>query len=196
MERSMARTVDELLVLLQEGDESAADELKGLLATNAQKAAKAERELKMKTDTGLRERYPRALRAFDKGKLRLSDDMDDDAVIAALKDKEEEYAELGVPIDPALAQKPATPVEDGGDMPVTPAVDAAKALAGGRGPTSPGGQPRDLVAEYFDLMKGSTEHDRARANSILVELNQTRQQDKIDQITAALEARPIILKGI
>jgi hypothetical protein len=186
----MAKSVDELLVLVAEGDEEAAGELRTLLGSKDREAALARRDLKLKTDVTLKERYPRALRAFDKGRLKFTDNMSEAEMLDALRDKEEELAELGVAVDPPTSASGA-PVE-----PVAVETDPAKALSGGKAASSPGGSPRDLVAEYFDAMKGSTEHDRAKANNILVELNQAKQQDKIDQITRSLEARPIILKGI
>jgi hypothetical protein len=183
-------TIDDLLELVAAGDEEAGGRLKAMLGSKDREAAILKRDIRLKTDATLRERYPRALRAYDKGKLKLTDDMDDNSLVDLLKEVESDYAEMGVPVEAHTAAS-GTPVE-----PVVVASDPALALSGGRAAGSPGGSPRDLVAEYFDAAKGSTVHDQARANNILVELNQTRQRDKIDQITRSLEARPITLNNI
>lgn len=179
--------LDELLERVAAGDDEAAAELKSLYASQAKTAAVAQRDLKLKTDSALRERYPRALRAWEKGKLRLGEDVDGDALMEALREKEEEYAEMGVPVETKATATPPVATPAGGDG----ADDPAEALSGAVGASSPGGQVRDLVAEYFDAIKGSTTHDQARANSLLVELNQGRQAEKIQQITESLSARPI-----
>jgi hypothetical protein len=188
----MPKSVDELLALAAEGDEEAQAEIKNLFSSKEREATIAKRDLKLKTDATLRDRYPRALRAWDKGKLKLTEDMTEDALIDALKDKEDEYAELGVPVgDPSAA--PPTPVVE----PVASgesASDPAQALAGGKAASSPGGQPRDMVTEFFDALKGPTPHDRARAFAILPELNKTEGgKDKIRQITSMLEASDIVV---
>lgn len=198
----MLKTIDELLALVSEGDEDAQAEIRERFASAEREKAIVARDLKLKTDATLKERYPRALRAYEKGRLRLTDDMDEAAMLEALKDKEEELAELGVAVEPAAAAPAATP--EGGGAPVKPVEDddPAKALSGARGAGSPGGQPRDLVAEWADAMKGTTKHDRARANAILVELNNfgqknpERAQQMMDQINSYLEARPIPTRGM
>ncbi len=192
------KSIDELMQAVAEGDEEAQTELRERFLTVEQDKARVARDLKLKTDTTLRERYPRALRAWEKGKLKLADDMDDAALVEALKEQEEFFAEMGVPVEtsPAQAASPATDPE-GGEVPVKPVDDPAKALAGGRAAQSPGGQPRDYVAEWMDAMKGSTIRDRERANAIIVELNAfgqrnpERAQAMMDQINASIEARPI-----
>jgi len=198
----MLKTIDELLALVSEGDEDAQAEIRERFASAEREKAIVARDLKLKTDATLKERYPRALRAYEKGRLRLTDDMDEAAMLEALKDKEEELAELGVAVEPAAAAPVAAP--EGGEVPVKPVEDddPAKALSGARGAGSPGGQPRDLVAEWADAMKGTTKHDRAKANAILVELNNfgqknpERAQQMMDQINSYLEARPIPTRGM
>jgi len=179
--------LDELLERVAAGDDEAAAELKSLYASQAKTAAVAQRDLKLKTDSALRERYPRALRAWEKGKLKLGEDVDGDALVEALKEQEDFLAEMGVPVEVATTKAPVVETPASGDG----ANDPAEALSGAVGASSPGGQVRDLVAEYFDAIKGSTVHDQARANSLLVELNQGRQAEKIQQITESLSARPI-----
>lgn len=191
----MARSVDELLELIEAGDDEAKEELRNVLAVSKQEAASRARELRLKTDNALKDRYPRALRAYEKGRLKLGGDLSDDDLIAALADKEEELAELGVPLGDALVPSGNTgsgdDTDDGTDDESAP--DPAKALAGGRAASSPGGQPRDLVGEAIEAYKkATTEHDLAKAHSILVELNKNpATRGKVDLITKALEARPI-----
>ena len=186
------KSIEELLQLAAEGDEEAQAEIKARFEATQQESLSAKRELKLKTDSTLKERYPRALRAWEKGKLRLSENMTEDELMDALREKEEEYAEMGVPVNlqPAATEQQPPTGEPGGDGD-DDNDDPAKALAGAGGSAGPAGQPRDHVAEYFDALAGSTTHDRARANRILVELQNTELRHKIDEITRRLEAPPI-----
>lgn len=190
----MQHTIDELIQLAAEGDEEAQTELKARFDLAQQGKSQAERTLKLKTDTALRERFPRALTAWEKGYVNIPDGLDDTALADALRAEETKLADLGVPIETQVTQ--TTPVVEDGEGNVAVTVDPAQALSGGKAASSPGGAPRDLVSEYFQHLKGETIHDRAKANSILVELNKTRQHDKIRQITQQLEARPIMLDTI
>lgn len=186
------KSIEELLQLAAEGDEEAQAEIKARFEATQQESLSAKRELKLKTDNTLKERYPRALRAWEKGKLRLSENMTEDELMDALREKEEEYAEMGVPVNlqPAATEQQPPTGEPGGDGD-DDNDDPARALAGAGGSAGPAGQPRDHVAEYFDALAGSTTHDRARANRILVELQNTELRHKIDEITRRLEAPPI-----
>ncbi len=186
------KSIEELLQLAAEGDEEAQAEIKARFEATQQESLSAKRELKLKTDNTLKERYPRALRAWEKGKLRLSENMTEDELLDALREKEEEYAEMGVPVSlqPAATEQHPPTSEPGGDDDDDD-DDPAKALAGAGGSAGPAGQPRDHVAEYFDALAGSTTHDRARANRILVELQKPELRHKIDEITRRLEAQPI-----
>ena len=186
------KSIEELLQLAAEGDEEAQAEIKARFEATQQESLSAKRELKLKTDNTLKERYPRALRAWEKGKLRLSENMTEDELLDALREKEEEYAEMGVPVNlqPAATEQQPPTGEPGGDGDDDD-DDPAKALAGAGGSAGPAGQPRDHVAEYFDALAGSTTHDRARANRILVELQKPELRHKIDEITRRLEAQPI-----
>lgn len=186
------KSIEELLQLAAEGDEEAQAEIKARFEATQQESLSAKRELKLKTDNTLKERYPRALRAWEKGKLRLSENMTEDELLDALREKEEEYAEMGVPVNlqPAATEQQPPTGEPGGDGD-DDNDDPARALAGAGGSAGPAGQPRDHVAEYFDALAGSTTHDRARANRILVELQKPELRHKIDEITRRLEAPPI-----
>jgi len=186
------KSIEELLQLAAEGDEEAQAEIKARFEATQQESLSAKRELKLKTDNTLKERYPRALRAWEKGKLRLSENMTEDELLDALREKEEEYAEMGVPVNlqPAATEQQPPTGEPGGDGD-DDNDDPARALAGAGGSAGPAGQPRDHVAEYFDALAGSTTHDRARANRILVELQKPELRHKIEEITRRLEAQPI-----
>ena len=186
------KSIEELLQLAAEGDEEAQAEIKARFEATQQESLSAKRELKLKTDNTLKERYPRALRAWEKGKLRLSENMTEDELLDALREKEEEYAEMGVPVNlqPAATEQQPPTGEPGGDGD-DDNDDPAKALAGAGGSAGPAGQPRDHVAEYFDALAGSTTHDRARANRILVEIQKPELRHKIEEITRRLEAQPI-----
>ena len=186
------KSIEELLQLAAEGDEEAQAEIKARFEATQQESLSAKRELKLKTDSTLKERYPRALRAWEKGKLRLSENMTEDELMDALREKEEEYAEMGVPVSlqPAATEQQPPTGEPGGDGD-DDNDDPARALAGAGGSAGPAGQPRDHVAEYFDALAGSTTHDRARANRILVELQKPELRHKIEEITRRLEAQPI-----
>lgn len=186
------KSIEELLQLAAEGDEEAQAEIKARFEATQQESLSAKRELKLKTDSTLKERYPRALRAWEKGKLRLSENMTEDELLDALREKEEEYAEMGVPVNlqPAATEQQPPTGEPGGDGD-DDNDDPARALAGAGGSAGPAGQPRDHVAEYFDALAGSTTHDRARANRILVELQKPELRHKIEEITRRLEAQPI-----
>jgi len=180
-------TIQELVQLVAEGDEEAQEQLVKALAEKDQRISSAERDLKLKTDKALRERYPRAFRAYDRGKLDLHT-LDDDELVSALEAKENEYAELGVPLSDVVEIEPGA---------VTPTPDPAQALVGGGATSGPGGAPRDYVYEIVELMnKGTTVHDQAKWQKMLVELNKEGRKDKIAEITQMLEARPIVPEGI
>jgi hypothetical protein len=183
-------TKEELLQRIQDGDEDAIEELSNLITGLEGSVASAARDLKLKTDKAWRDRYPRALRAFDIGKLNLGSVSDDD-LAAALEDKENELAELGVPLETS-AEVTAKKEEEVPVKETEPADDPAKALGGGVGNTSPVGAPRDEVHEVLEgLRKGSTRYDQAKAFAVIAELNKGNRKDKVMEITKALEARRI-----
>jgi hypothetical protein len=174
--------MSELEELLADLDPDKAEAIKQKLAkaeANERALAEKERDLKLATGT-FKKDYPRAWRAYEKGKLNLKDALTDEAIVAALRDKEDELAELGVPLsvetEPVSAPPATSPVEEAFGEPV-----------------NAGGPPkgRNYVSEYMDAMNGSTIHDQAKANKILVELNKLRRKDDIEEITRRLEARPI-----
>jgi len=185
----MAETLNELLDLIEAGDEDAKQRLRDMLSTKDQEVGQAKRALALKTDDKLRERYPRALRAWEKGHLRLEGTLTDEEMVEALKAEEEKLAELGVPISTSASAEVVATKEE--PVPVAPTQDPAKALAGTGGGSGPGGSPRDLFSEYMEAIKGTTKTDRYKANRILVELNQTGRQAEIKRITDSVAASPI-----
>ena len=190
----MTQTLAELIELVEAGDEAAKEELRNLVGRKEQDAAKAARELKLKTDATLRDRYPRALRAYDRGKLQLAIDLDDAGVVEALKEQEEYLAEMGVPLEFQAAPAP-TGEEGEEDVPVKATeADPAKALAGGKAASSPGAPPRDYVSEAIQGYKhGTTKADINKAHQALVLLNQNpATRARVKEITRELEAQPIV----
>ena len=68
-------------------------------AVMTKRQALMDRDAKVqKEQAKLAQKFPRAMTAFSKGRLTLPDDPSDDALVAALKAKEEELEDLGVPI--------------------------------------------------------------------------------------------------
>lgn len=184
------KTIEELLNLAAEGDEDAQAEIKERFTAKERESLSAKRELKLKTDQNLKERYPRALTAWEKGRLKITDDMTEDDLIEALRDKEDELAELGVPIGAQKAQSAETSLPASGDED-DENDDPAQALGGARAASGPGGMGRDLVSEFEEAVHGPTRHDQQKAWRILVELQKPEHQEKIREITRRLEAPPI-----
>lgn len=170
-------TIDELLATLAEDDPEAAKALQDQLTANAtekeqlsKQLAKRDRDYKLATDKTFRERYPRAMVVFDKGKLSLGDDLDNEGLATALKDKEEELADLGVP----LPQSGTPPVSEGkpeGEKQPDPAASWGEPVGG-----SPHTPDKDPVKDYWEAMRGSTSTDRRKAVEALVELNRMGEQ--------------------
>jgi hypothetical protein len=174
--------LDEILAQLD--DDTAAAVKAEVLAAEV-RAAKAERDLKAAKRTDLREKFPRAMAAYDKGRVSLPDDPSDEALEACLKDKEEEYADIGVPIPGETVPDVRTDPEE-----ADPAAAFGTPVAGG----APAPK-RDYVREVIEIIKSdkSTE-GRAKAASILTELNREEgfMSPKLAEIVEKLNARPIV----
>jgi hypothetical protein len=104
--------LDDLLAELE--DDETAEKIKA--AFKAQEDQMAARQAKMDRDSKvtkeqakLTQKFPRAMLAFEKGKFVLPDDPSDDALMAALKDKESELEDLGVPVPGAKAEPTPPP---------------------------------------------------------------------------------------
>jgi len=187
-------TKEELLERITEGDDSAIEELKVLLDGLENEGKTAKRDLKLKTDKTLRERYPRALRVFDMGRFPIDAGLSDDELAKALEDKENELAELGVPLstEPAPAAKEEPKGEEVPAKVTEGDTDPAAAMSGAGGNSSPGGAARDEVREIVEQLKqGSTLHDQAKAFTGIAQLNKDNQKAKLKEITDLLAARPI-----
>ncbi len=188
------KSIDDLIQLASEGDEEAQTELRERYLTAEKKAADTERALRLKTDSKLRERYPRALKTWDMGKFKLADDLDEDGIAKALQEQEEFLAELGV--SPTM-EKASTPAAEGEEeVPVkVDEDDPAKALSGTKSASPPGGQPRDYVHEFFTKMSGSTAKDQQGAFTVIAEINKmkdkVRADEMLEQIAERLSAEPI-----
>jgi len=169
-------TIEELLATLAEDDPEAAKALQDTLTANAteretlsKQLAKKDRDYKLATDKSFRERYPRAMMVFDRGKLTLGDDLDEKALSEALKDKEEELADLGVPMPAASAPQPEAKAE--GEKKADPAESWGEPVGG-----SPHTPDKDPVKDWWEGLRGNTEADRGKAIQALVELNRMGEQ--------------------
>ena len=95
---------------------------------------------------------------------------------------------MGVPVETQAASTAAV-----GTVAVEP--DPAAALSGGKAASSPGGQPRDLVAEYLGNYRGPTQTDQNKAFAVLAEINKLPDAEKrhemVRQITESISANPI-----
>jgi len=173
--------LDDLLAQLEDGE--AAEAIKAELLSAQTRAAKAERDLKI-TKPELREKFPRAMAAYDKGRVTLPDNPSDDALFEYLKNKEEEYADLGVPI-PGVQNPVVEPTDD-----YDPADSFGSPVAGG----APAPK-RDYVREVVEAIKTNTSDGREKAAQLLTELNVQEgfQSPKIEEITRRLNAKPIRL---
>jgi len=169
-------TIEELLATLQEDDPEAAKALQDALTAAATEKETAQKELarktrdyEMATDQKYRERFPRAMMVFDKGKLTLEDGLDQEGLIKALNDKEEELADLGVPIPgtPAVSAPP-TAAKPKAEEP--PAEDPAKSWGEPVG-GSPHTPAEDPVKDFWNGLRGSTNKDRTDMADALYALN-------------------------
>ena len=184
-------TLDEILATLEEDDPDAAKALREQIATVAgekeqlaKQLAARDRDYKLATDKTFRERYPRAMMVFDRGKLTLGDDLDAEGLAKALKDKEEELADLGVPLPagrpsgdaPQPTSEEESPKED-------PAQSWGEPVGG-----SPHTPEHDPVKDYWGGLRGTTETDRRKAVDALVELNRAGEQRPEGKIWELAEA--------
>lgn len=187
-------TIDELLATLQEDDPEAAKALQEALTaaatekeTLAKQLAKKDRDYRLATDKTFEERYPRAMMVFKKGKLSLPDDLSDEDLGKALKEKEEELADLGVPLPSGGAKAPAPTQEAQPD----PAQSWGEPVAG-----SPNTPEEDPVKDFWEALRGSTGKDRTDMADALWALNlmghgkSDKENDKIKQIADEMGKDP------
>jgi hypothetical protein len=146
--------LDELLAELEDPD--LAEKVKGMFTAQeevmAQRQAIMDRDAKVsKEKAKLAQKFPRAMVAFEKGRLTLPDDPSDDALVAALKAKEEELEDLGVPIQGAAPSTKQTAEVDEDD----PADSWGQDISSGRGDTS----VHDILNDTIQLVEDGG-HDR------------------------------------
>lgn len=167
--------------LLAQLDDEAAEAIKAEFLAAQSKAARLERDLNVTKKGEFREKFPRAMAAYDKGRVSLPDDPSDDALLAFLKAKEEEYEDLGVPIPGATGRQEA---EDEGD----PSA-AFGAPVGGGAP----GPKVDYVREVLSAVRDNTPAGREKAALLLTNLNMEEgyQSPKLQKIVEELNAKPV-----
>jgi hypothetical protein len=115
-------------------------------ANTALELAKAQRDLTLAKSAELREKFPRAMSAYDKGYLNLGDDTSDTATLAALAAKEQELLDMGVGV---ASPEPAEPEAPTGDV-----------FGAARGAASPGQtQGPDTLARLVETMEAGKGRD-------------------------------------
>lgn len=144
------------------------------------------RDLRLATDTGLREKFPRAFIAYDKKMLDLGDALTEEEITTQFKAKEAELVALGVPIS---AQPAAAAPSDGGTQPAaTPDASPDPAAAFGTpvgGPSAPSAA-RNLEAEFDEKMKSADPNDRFSLMEIIDDMS----KDERERVTNRLNAPP------
>ena len=139
-------------------------------AVMAKRQALMERDAKVRQEQArLAQKFPRAMVAFNKGRFALPDDPSDDALVAALKAKEEELEDLGVPasVGKSSVQEPASATGE-----PDPASAWGEDISTGRGDT----QTLDLMAQFAEKVESGDQLDRLDAISILSAINAQAQQ--------------------
>lgn len=177
--------LDEILAGLDEEEAAAIRaELDGAKAATAL----AERDLGVLRNAALRDKFPRAMAAYDKGRVTLPSDPSEEALIAYLTDKEEEYTDLGMP----LPGKQEEPKEEPAAEP-TAESDPAAAF----GAPVFGGAPApsiDYVNDIKAAINERTEDGKAKAAELLHKLNveEGYRSPKLQQLVQELNAKPIV----
>ncbi len=184
MEVKLVAEIDELLDGLDDAQAEAIREALEKANVLAKDNAKLQRDLKVRQDIGLRDKFPRAYLALEKSRFELGDAVEDKDVLAAFQAKEQELEDLGVPIPGAAApQVPPTP---------DPAASFGPAMG-----AAPAPQARDYVTEFMTAIRGTTNEDRERAAVILNEMNKIAERDPkmredIEELNARVSGKPII----
>lgn len=169
----------DLDAVLAELDDEQAAAIRGALADKDAAKAKMERDLKLATDSEIRQKYPRAWKAYEKKMIDFGDAVSPEDISKILKGKEEELAALGVPVDtpaPAAVQE-AEP---------DPAAAFGAPVGGGQQTA-----PRDLTKEYLETMKVDSYSDRAKLPEIIAEMNKKGASEEINRLSELLSAQPI-----
>jgi len=186
---------DELLAALEDEDSDTAKKLKERLAKTEELETQIrakERDFKLATDKRYRDMFPRAMMVFDKGKLALPSDLSEDALVSALKEKEEELAEYGVPIPGQTSSEPS-PTESLAENERDPSQAFGTPVAG-----SSHTPDRNLIAEFKEAIAGSTVTDRIKAAGIMKEMQLAGMQHdgQLKELAREMSAQPIRERGL
>lgn len=169
-------TLEEILASLEDED---ATVLRQALAAKDKTAAIAKRDLELAKNNDLKERFPRAWRAYSKGKLPLGDLVGEIELVDKFKTMESELAELGVPISETPAAQPPA-----GTVPPAAAPDPAAAFgasaSGGAAPSA----AHDLEQEFREAMKSENPGDRVRLIELVDDMNGEQRARLVDTLNA------------
>lgn len=136
------------------------------------------RDLRLATDTGMREKFPRAFIAYDKKMLDLGNALTEEEITAQFKAKEAELVALGVPISPppaATAQPAAAP-----ETPPDPAAAFGTPVGGPATPSA----ARNLEQEFDEKMKSADPNDRFTLMEIIDEMSKDERERVINRLNA------------
>jgi hypothetical protein len=136
--------LEELLQQVQDGEDGAVDALKTFMAEKDRgaelKTQLLERDLKVQRSAELKGKYPRAMKAYFKGHMKLPDDPGDEALHEALAAKETELEDMGVPLGTEGDSDPAETAPavsgEGGEAPAGFGNPQGSGSPGGSGPDS------------------------------------------------------------
>ena len=180
----MANLAD-LLASLDDDDRKAIEDALGEKDQLIKEKSRAERDLRLATDSKLRQAYPRAFRAYELKELDFGDTTGEADLVAILKTQEEKLARLGVPVslDPSPAGAAGMDAQG-----AEPAPDPAAAF----GVPVGGGQPtgsRNLTQEFLESMRADSDTDRAKMTEVVLEMNRKGAQEDIDRLVDTLNSQ-------
>lgn len=167
-------TLEEILATLEDEDAHA---IKQALAAKDKEAQVAKRDLELAKNADLPKRFPRAWRAYSKGRLPLGDTVSNDEIIDKFKAMEADLTELGVPAGDTPPPTQTTPAE-----PATPDPAAAfgTPAAGGTSPTA----ARNLEQEFREAMASENPMDRVRLIELVDDMNGEERMRLVDTLNA------------
>lgn len=154
--------------ILEQLDEEQAQAIRQAMADKDRSLKLKDRDLSLATSEKYKTLYPRAWQAYKKGRIKLGEETDEDAILAVLKEKEEEYVEMGVglPDDhPAAAPKGEEPPPAKEPAPTDGSAAFGKTVAP---PATP--QVQDLVTQAEQALAGSTQVEREKFTELLFEM--------------------------
>ncbi len=159
----------------------------------AKRQAIMDRDAKVaKEQAKLAQKFPRAMTAYQKGRLALPDDPSDDALVAALKAKEEELEDLGVPASPAPLIDAARGRDDDEE---DPAGVWGQDISSGRGDTT----TQDLNRQIIELAESGDHGSRldiiAKVAALNAEATRTDDWSKLDALNQYFGAKYPVTKA-